>query len=373
MCAALFAACAADPEARSDPMPGGPADVSGARAQLDRYRALPVFEPPGPAFDAAAAARGKTVFEIPISSEVPFITAVETGMQQAADLAGARLVRYRNQGDPAQWAQGIQQAIAQRADVITLFAQNPELVAPQITEAERAGIPVVVVRTTGEGQRCQADSAGNTYGTACVPGPFGQAGRLEVDWVVADAAGSANVLVITASDAPSTEALLAGMRDEWRLRCPGCRVRYVDVPIPQWAKRVQAEVAAALVADPGITHIVPIYDSMTQFVKPAVTVAGLDGKIKVATFNGTPFVLEEIQRGDLVRADVGENLGWLGFATMDQVFRVLAGLPPAPTSNTPLRVFDDSNVAEAGTPPRLDAGYGDAYLAGYRKLWGLPG
>jgi ribose transport system substrate-binding protein len=371
--AALAAvACAGDmkPSAQADE--GRAADVAGAAAQIERFKAVPAFVPPGPAFDAVGAARGKTIFEIPITSEVPFITAVEEGMRQAARVVGAELVVYPNQGEPSQWAQGIRTAIAQRADAITLFAQNPELLGPHIARAEEAGIPVIVVRTTGEDEPCQTDPSGDVYGTTCIPGPFEQAGRLEVDWVIAATEGDANVLVITSSDANSTVSLLEGMRDEFETRCPACKVRYVDVPIPQWADRVQTEVQSALLAEPGINYVIPIYDSMSQYVRPAILAAGAADRVKIATFNGTPFVLKMLQDEDLVEMDVGENLAWVGWATMDQAFRLIAGEPPVESEHTPLRVFDDGNIAEAGTPPRLDTGYGQAFVAGYEKLWGVP-
>jgi ribose transport system substrate-binding protein len=38
---------------------------------------------------------------------------------------------------------------------------------------------------------------------------------------------------------------------------------------------------------------------------------------------------------------------------------------------TPLRIFDDSNIDETGTPPVGGKGYGDAYISGYKQLWGL--
>jgi ribose transport system substrate-binding protein len=316
---------------------------------------------------------GKTVFEIPITSEVPFITAVEEGMGQAAAAVGARLVVYPNQGEPSHWAQGISTAIAQQADAITLFAQNPELLGPAIRQAEEAGIPVVVVRTTGEDEPCPTDPRGRRYGTTCIPGPFEQAGRLEADWVIKETGGRGHVLVVTSSDATSTVSLLEGLKDEFATRCPGCRVRFVDVPIPQWADRVQTEVASALLADPGIDYVIPIYDSMSQYVQPAILAAGAAGRVRIATFNGTPFVLKMLQEGDIVRMDVGENLAWVGWATMDQVFRLVAGQEPVRSQHTPLRVFDDTNVDEAGRPPRLDEGYGRAFVAGYQQLWGVAG
>jgi ribose transport system substrate-binding protein len=351
----------------------GPADVAGARAQIDKFRSLPEFVPPGPAFDASRELHGKTIFEIPITSEVPFVDAVERGMRQATRAVGANLVLFPNQGQPAQWAQGIMTAIAQHADAITLLAQDPALLGPQIAQAEKAGVPVIVLRTTGEGERCQANPDGKVYGMSCVPGPFEQAGRLEADWVIQATNGKADALVLTSNDARSTIPLMRGLRDEFRRRCPRCKVTTVDVPIPEWAAKIRSEVQSALVRDPKIDYIIPIYDSMSQFVVPAILAARAADRVRIAAFNGTPFVLKLMQEGDIVAMDVGENLSWLGWAAMDQAFRVIAGLRPVKSEHTPLRVFDDRDVGEAGRPPRFDAGYGNAYVSGYRKLWRVGG
>lgn len=364
--ALALATCGGDGDGGSA---GSSAGVAGASESLERFKQLPSFKPPGPPFDAARELRGKRIFEIPITSEVPFVTAFEMGMKQAADAVGAELVVYKNQGDPLQWVQGIRTAIAEDADAITLLAQDPALLGPQIAQAEEAGIPVVVLRTTGEGEPCQADPDGESYGTTCVPGPFERAGRLEADWVIADSEGTANVLVITSNDANSTNSLVRGMKDELNTRCSGCEVRFVDVAVPDWAKEIRGEVQSALVRDPEIDYVIPIYDSMSQYVVPAIKASGRADEIKIATFNGTPFVLEMLQDEDIVQMDVGENLSWIGWASMDQVFRLLAGERAVRSEHTPLRVFDDTNVGEAGEPPVFDRGYGRAYVEGYKRLW----
>ena len=250
------------------------AHVAAAMTQIGRARRVPAFVAPGPAFDAAARLRGKTIFEIPITSEVPFIAAVEGGMRQAAAKVGARLVVYPNQGKPEQWAQGIRTAIAERADAITLFAQDPRLLAPQIAQAKMAGIPVVVVRTTGEGEPCQTDDSGHAYGAACVPGPFEQAGRLEADWVIVDSRAKADVLVVTSNDARSTVPLTRGLMDEFHRLCPGLRPAVRGRPDPAMGHELRGEVQSALVRDPGIDYVIPIYDSMSQYAVPAIKRAG---------------------------------------------------------------------------------------------------
>src|SRR5437763_16607791 len=190
--------------------------LTAVKNQIGGYRRVPRFVAPGRSFDAGRRLRGKTIFEIPITSAVPFVSAVESGMRQAAREVGAKLVVYPNQGQPTQWAQGIATAIARHASAITLLAQNPALLGPQIEQARHAGIPVVVVRTTGEGEPCQKDRRGRVYGTTCVPGPFEQAGRLEADWTILATKGKADVLVITSYDARSTVPLMRGLTDEFR-------------------------------------------------------------------------------------------------------------------------------------------------------------
>jgi len=335
-----------------------------ARAQLNAFRALPRFRPPGPAFDARRALRGKRIFEIPITSEVPFVADVEMGMKQAVEQVGAELVVFPNQGEPPQWAQGIRTAISRNADAIVLLAQDPKLVGPQIKQAKKAGIPVIVLRATGEEESCPLR-------TTCIPGPFERAGRLEADFVAADGGGAAQVLVVTSNDAPSTGPLVRGLRDEFSKRCPDCKLRFVNVPIAAWATKLRTEVQSGLLREPRTDYVVPIYDSMSQFAVPAIVASHRD--VKISTFNGTPFVLRMIQDKDVVAMDVGEDLAWVGWASMDQAFRTIAHERPVRSENTPLRVFDDGNVDEAGRPPRFDRGYGDAYVDGYRKLWGLTG
>jgi ribose transport system substrate-binding protein len=49
----------------------------------------------------------------------------------------------------------------------------------------------------------------------------------------------------------------------------------------------------------------------------------------------------------------------------------MLGEEPVPTENVKLRLFDKSNVSEAGVPAKVNKGYGQAYVTGYKKLWGL--
>ncbi len=68
---------------------------------------------------------------------------------------------------------------------------------------------------------------------------------------------------------------------------------------------------SALTGGPQVNYVIPIYDVLTQWVVPAVTITGRTDKVKIATFNGTPFAIGLVQEGK-VEVDIGENLDWIG-------------------------------------------------------------
>jgi ribose transport system substrate-binding protein len=340
-------------------------DLAYVNAQLDKASALPEFVAPGPAIDVSKL-RGKVIFNIPVSSSIPFVQGIDQAMADVARRVGVKFIEYPNQGQPSQWVAGIDQAIARHADLIVLeAAPNPAVLQPQIDAARRAGIPTLVTHLHDVSQKPPSD-------VTVVPVEFARATRLDVDWIVEDTKGKADVLFIQSAELVNAAPMVAAMKDEFARRCgSGCKYRIVNVPVVDWATKIQSQVATAIVRDPNLNYVLPMVDSMSQFVAPAITAAGKVGKVHVASYNGTPFVMRMLQEGDIVSMDVGENLQWLGWANMDQAFRLLLKAKPVRTENTALRVFTKSNIREAGTPPKINVGYGSAYVTGYEKLWGL--
>ena len=344
------------------------ADDAVAKAQeiVDKATAVPEFTPPGPAFDASKA-KGKVLFDIPLNSSIPTAALKLSVYKEIAKKIGFKFVDYPNQGQPSDWVQGMNTAIAQKADLIVLDGSpNPKLLEPQIKQARDAGIPVLVTHYFDETSEPPTDI------DAIVPAPFNLSGKLEANWVIADSGGKAGVLVVQASDAPPSAGILKTIQDEFAAACPDtCKTTVVDVPVVDWTTKTQGEVQSALVRDPNINYVLPMYDAMAPFAAAAVVAGGATGSVKIGSFNGTPSVLKMIQDGSPVAMDAGENPEWLAYANMDQALRMLAGEEPVKTENTPIRIFTKDNVDDAGTPPELGKGYGDAYKSGYEALWGL--
>lgn len=336
------------------------------KKQLEPFRNKPEFVAPGPAFDARACMSGKKIFSIPVSSANPFTANIEQAMAAAAEKVGFEFTVWENQGQSSQWVQGMDAAINQKADLIDLLAgTDPRVLVPQVQAAKAAGIPVIASHYNGLEQTDIVKKSAD----GDVPIDYFKAGALLVDWAVVQTEGHLNALVLISTGPLSTDSMVAGITAELE-HCEDCKTKTINVPVVDWGTRITPNVQAALLADPTVNYIIVIYDSMSQFVVPAVTITGAQERVKIDAFNGTPFVLGLIQQGQ-VQMDIGENLDWIGHAIIDAEMRIVCGLPPVTDPRIPFYIFDEHNAMDAGAPPQLSQGYGDAYVDGYAKLWQL--
>lgn len=341
------------------------ASWTGAQENLNKHKAVPTFVAPGPAFDAKAEAGGKTIFIIPASSQVPFVSTIANHIKRISGTAGVKVTIWQNQGQPSQWVQGMNAAVAQKASAIVLLAGNdPAGLQPQIKAAKAKGIPTIVAHLYDDNQ----PSAPNVGGLVNIP--YKIAGQLIADQAIVDTKGKANAIVVTINQVKSTLPMVAGIRQEFSKYCSGCKLTFTDVTIADIATKIQPNVQAALTGDPGINYVIALYDSAeVPFVSAAIRASGRTGRVKVSTFNGTPEILKMVKQGDIVNMNVGENLEWIGYAIVDQSMRIMGGLKPVKNARVPVRVFDKSNIGQAG--PKFTSGWGTTYVSGYRKLWGL--
>jgi ribose transport system substrate-binding protein len=369
---ALAVGCGgADGDKTADGSASGTCDLPYVTKQIDDHRGIAEWAYPGEPFDATRAA-GRTIFTIQESSTNPFTNTIVAGMKDVADRMGIELVDYPNQGQHAQWIQGIQQAISQKVDVIVLLggAIGPIYFQEQAAAAERAGIPIVTVVDRDLTQDAEPHTA------ARVGQPYAEAARLDADWIIKQTNCRANVLVITSNELIAGDINTKAAQDEFDKYCgEGCTTRFVNVPLAQWATRIGTTTQTEVSSNPDLNYVFPLYDAMSQFVVPAIQLGGGITRVKVVSFNGTPGILRMIQTDDTVEMIVGENEIHLGYAAMDQAMRLMTGVDPIGNGDygIPLRIFDHSNVDETGVPPEYGVGYGRQWRDGFLKAWGLPG
>ena len=305
--------------------------VAYAKKQIAAASAIPTFKLKAPSFDMTKI-KGKVIFNIPVTSAVPYVVSVDQAAAQVAAKYGAKWVEYTNQGTPTQWTAGINQAIAQHASVIILaqgIAVN--LIVPAMQKAKAAGIPVVITHDFQNGQQNTPPPTGpgaavNKLTKAFVNVPFWEAARLEADYVIAQTNGKADDVIFTSPDVPPSNGITAAMTKEFKDHCTDCKVKVITVPLADWATKIAPQTQSSLTSDPSINWVTPIYDSMSLYAQQGITAAGKSGSVHIASYNGTPAVMKLIQSGNIMSMDVGENITWLAYATMDQVGRVITGV-----------------------------------------------
>jgi len=359
------------PDASSSESVAAPAEAGVAQSVLDGVevaKAVPAFAAQGEAFSIATV-KGKKIFEIP-SVPNPFLQGISDAMKTAAEDAGAIYTICDTQGELAQWVACFDQAINSGQNLIVLSgAPDPRALQPQIQAASEAGIPVIVSHFYDDESPVPPACEGCEFLAASVTAPFNVAGKAAADWIIADSNGTANTLIVGGSDILPSPATIDTMTKEFDTNCSGCSYTVINIPVADWNTKTQSEIQAALQANPDINYIYVLYDAMVAGAVPAVETLGLTG-VKIGSYNGSPFALDFIAQGDLVAFNVGEDTPGIGYATMDQGFRILTGNDPVLT-RTSIRLWDDTNVSEAGTPAVSGAGYGDANIAGFKALW-LP-
>ena len=347
------------------------ADAAVAQSVLDAVqsaKAVPSFVAQGEAFSIAEV-KGKKIFEIP-SVPNPFLQGISDAMKTAAEEAGAIYTICDTQGELAQWVACFDQAINSDQNLIVLSgAPDPRALQPQIQAADEAGIPVIVSHFYDDESAAPPACEGCEYLSASVTAPFNVAGKAAADWIIADSNGTANTLIVGGSDILPSPATIDTMTKEFDENCSGCTYTVINIPVADWNTKTQSEIQAALQANPDIKYIYVLYDAMVAGAVPAVETLGLTD-VKIGSYNGSPFALDFIAQGDLVAFNVGEDTPGIGYATMDQGFRILTGNDPVVT-RTSIRLWDDTNVSEAGVPAVSGTGYGDANIAGFKALW-LP-
>jgi ribose transport system substrate-binding protein len=342
-------------------------NVTAAKGQIEQSSAVPEFKAEGEPLDVSSL-KGKTIYSIPITTSIPFYKDGEAAMKEAASKAGIKYVTYPAQGTVSDFQQGVAAAINAKASVLILNGPLPDTLAPQLRQAKEAGVKVIAAHeedpTSPTPQGVDAVAAGEFYNAA----------RLMVDKAIADQNGKAvHALAITADETRPSKGMREAMQDELDKRCGDkCTLTVTNVPVPDWATKIQPQVQSELNRNGDINTILPIYDSMAQYVDPAIRQAGAGRTINTYSFNGTPAIMALMQKdGSSLKADIGESPKWIGALTMDQAFRLMLDKEPLDKPAAPLRVFTPENVDEAGTPPVSGQGFGDEWEKGYDELWGL--
>jgi ABC-type sugar transport system substrate-binding protein len=270
-------------------------------------------------------------------------------------------------GQTQDWVNALDTAVAQHAGAIMLASVDPNRVEPQLAAAKAANVPVIeAFPVPGQPK--------NQNITALVPIQFPVWGTAEAAEAIIDTGGNATAMLLYSKDIPTQPGMVTAVNQEFSSSCPKCKMVVEQaIPLSQWASQVPVVARSILTSNPGINTVMLEADQMVQFVAPVLRELGLTGKVKLETSTAIQAGIQDIADG-VVNSDAGYYAPWMGWAMADQALRVLTGMPTLTTENVPTALFDSSNIKQTlGSNGQVNLAqfWGDPYVAGYEKLWGV--
>jgi ribose transport system substrate-binding protein len=184
-----------------------------------------------------------------------------------------------------------------------------------------------------------------------------------------------NMLLITSNAVEGEPIAVAAVKSELTALCgSACKLYTTDVEVPDWATKIQSTVQSYLLTHPDISVIYALYSGEYLFALPGIEAAHKTGSVvMVGGFgNGTPEIQLQLSApGNTVAiGQVSSYADWAAYEAYYQTALVLAGQAPRPYADTftPNVLTTPANAANVLTGVKA---YGDAFVNGYRALFGL--
>ncbi|MGV1793346.1 substrate-binding domain-containing protein [Rhizobium lusitanum] len=320
------------------------------------------------AVDVGQKLSGKSIFFISAGLSFEFSQEVLKGVQDASGELGMKVVTADGP-DSSQASAAIDRAISRSASAIVLQGIDPYTVQASISDAGKAGIPVVSTAAIPAGPLPKdiADAGLSANVNISVV----DAGKITAAYIAAKGEPDAEVALISCSTFRSDTVFAEEFTKELVRLCPGCQIIHKDSPLPQWQTTLPSLVRTLITVNPKITYVVPSVDSMVPSIKPAIIAVGAGDRVKIVTSNASLPDMQAIAlKTDQEVANLGASNERMGWATVDQIARLLTG-QPAIDNVEPQRLFTVDNIDGVDLTKPATTWYGFDFRSYYRKLWGM--
>ena len=308
--------------------------------------------------------RAKDVWVISTGQSVETSVNATTAMQQAAKLLGWHVTIVDGQFSSAKELQGVQQAIAAKAQGIIILYIDCAPIKAGLTQAKAAGIPVVGI----EGQDCNPPLfshvvayAGNTPFLTWIK----QWGAAQADYLIAKLNGKSNTIVSIETDLATTRLAGDGSMAEFS-KCPGCHAVRLNFVGTDFGNPLQQKISESLLQNPSANSFLAAYDAvLTSGGAQALESSGR--KLFIMGGEGSTPGIKMIHEGRGMNACIGIPTQMEGWSSMDAMARLLAHKSAGGTnSGIGIQACDAThNLPAAGLNYQPPVNLAEAY----KKLW----
>jgi ribose transport system substrate-binding protein len=320
-----------------------------------------------PPIHPGEALKGKSIFYISAGLSFPFSQEVLKGVQDGSAVLGMTVSTADAMGDSSKASSYIDRALGQGAAAIVLQGIDPYTVQASIKDATAAGIPVISTAALPEATSdiAEAGLAAN------VTSSISEYAKWLAAYVAASAEPDAHVGLIFCSTFRTDAVLVEEFTAELARLCPSCQLTVKDAPLVQWDTTLPSLIRTMVTVDPKLSYFVSSVDAMVPSIKPAIIAVGASDRIKIATGNASlPDMQAIATKTDQEAANIGSSNERMGWATVDQVARLLTG-QPAVTAVQPQRLFTIENIDQIDLKAVAASWYGFDFRSYYSRLWGF--
>jgi ribose transport system substrate-binding protein len=346
--------------------------LSRLQADVTNAQKVPTFASPGPAISDVGVLKGQKIMAIPGSSQLAACEQMVEAEQSLGDAVGTPVTIYQNDGLTSQWESGVDTAISQGYKAVILTCSiNPLSIEPAIQKAAAAGVKVVDYAVLGPVTSTSYPGLASGVGEQVL-----QDAKLSVEQAFVHSGGKPfNMLLITSNAVEGEPEAVAAVENQFKALCgTACKLYTTDVEVPDWATKIQSTVQSYLLAHPDISVIYPLYSGEYLFALPGIQAAHRAGNVvMVGGFgNGTPEIQLQLSApGNTVAiGQISSYADWAAYEAYYQTALVLAGQAPRPYADT----FTPNVLTTPANAQAVLTGvgaYGDAFVNGYRGLFGL--
>jgi ribose transport system substrate-binding protein len=234
-------------------------------------------------------------------------------MEETAAKEGLTLRIQYAEFDSSKQNSDVETFIVQGVDAIIVAPNDSSGIIPVVEEARRANIPVFTADIKAEGADIVSHIASDNV----------QGGRILGEYLAQKLGGKGTVAIIDHPSAASVRERVAGFEE--------ALAKYPDMSIvqrvPGEGQRDKAFKAAQdlLQAQPNITAIFGINDDSALGALAAVEAAGLQDRILIVGYDGTPEARDKILQGSALIADTVQHPDKIGVQTIEAIAAYLRG------------------------------------------------
>jgi ribose transport system substrate-binding protein len=312
----------------------GAADAAAEwNARVEELFAGVGFEPPTPG--SPPAPTGKNVWWIAQGLGADAQTEAAAAMEEVGEKLGWEVTVFDGQFESSTALNGIEQAIAAKADGILLWAIDCSSVQTGLQAAKDANVPTIGI----EGLDCDPGLFSHSVAYGPAPGrdtieQWRAWGATQATMAIARTNAQAKVLLISETDLAITRAITEGWKATLA-ECETCEITAeVEFVASDFGPALQTKIEQALIQNPTVNALIPAYDAvMTSGGSTAVLASGRQDEIFVMGGEGSAPGMEQIREGTGMQACSGLESAYEAYAGVDALIWILGGKDPSGTTN----------------------------------------